>query len=61
MQQLADALREQWPGFVQFQPQRPLPWIELDDDRAQVQVNIHAKMVAIDTPRMISEYRQLVS
>ena len=38
MQLLADSLKKSWPDFQQFEPDVPLPWIELDDDYVSVQV-----------------------
>jgi hypothetical protein len=50
MQQLADALRAQWPAFVQFEPRFPLPWIELNDEDRQVQVSVYEDSVALTMP-----------
>lgn len=50
MQKLADSLKTKWPAFVQFQPERPLPWIELDDEDLQLQITIQADSVEITIP-----------
>jgi hypothetical protein len=50
MQQLADRLRSSWPAFIQFQAASPLPWIELNDENAQVQVRINERTVDITIP-----------
>lgn len=50
MQRLADSLKSSWPAFVQFESERPLPWIELDDENLQVQIMIRADSVSITMP-----------
>jgi hypothetical protein len=50
MQQLADALRARWTAFVQFEPKSPLPWIELNDEDLQVQVEVYEESVSITMP-----------
>ena len=50
MQQLADALRARWTAFVQFEPKSPLPWIELNDEDLQIQVQVYEESVSITMP-----------
>jgi len=50
MQGLSDALRRQHPALEQFQPERSLPWIELNHEDLQVQVTIGEQDVGITTP-----------
>lgn len=50
MQQLADALRARWTAFSQFEPKSPLPWIELNDEDLQVQVEVYEDSVSITMP-----------
>ncbi len=50
MQRVADTLKSRHPAFTQFQPDAPLPWIELNDEDLQVQVNISELKVDITIP-----------
>jgi len=50
MQKIADSLKSNWSAFTQFQPEQPLPWIELDDEDLQVQVMIQPDSVEITMP-----------
>ena len=50
MQALADSLKSCCPAFEQFQPGRPLPWIELTEENLQLQVTIQEDMVSISMP-----------
>src|SRR5262249_19575682 len=50
MERLAGLLTARHPAFERFHPQRPLPWIELNDEARQVQVTISAESVGITMP-----------
>ncbi len=50
MQALADRLRSMCPEFEQFHPPNPLPWIELNHEELQVQVEIQEDAVSITMP-----------
>lgn len=61
MQQVADALRSRHPAFEQFQPNSPLPWIELDDEGLQVQANIRERAVGITMPYFRKDAEEMVT
>jgi hypothetical protein len=50
MQRVADTLKSRHPAFTQFQPDAPQPWIELNDEDLQVQVNVSEFKVDITMP-----------
>jgi hypothetical protein len=50
MQRVADVLRSRHSAFAQFEPDSAVPWIELNDEGLQVQVNISERTVGITLP-----------
>jgi hypothetical protein len=50
MERIAGALQVRHPAFERFQPEQPLPFIELDDKDLQVQVNIRADSTDVTCP-----------
>lgn len=47
---MADALRSWRPELLEFQPKSPLPWIELDDEDLQIQIQIYEESAGITMP-----------
>ena len=50
MQRLADLLKARVPGFTQFEPEKLLPWIELNEEELLVQITIGEHSVDITMP-----------
>jgi len=61
MQKLADSPRSLSSGFEQFEPPSPAPWIELTDEKHEVQVTISEQAVHITLPYFRSELREKLS
>jgi hypothetical protein len=60
MERIAGALQARHPAFERFQPERPLPFIELDDEDLQVQVNICAHSVDVTMPYVRANARDML-
>ena len=61
MQALADSLKSCCPTFRQFQPERPLPWIDLTEENVQLQVTIQEDMVSITMPYFREQSAEMMS
>ena len=61
MQKLADSMRLRWPAFVQFQPAKPLPWIELNDEDLPIQVTVGEKSVSVNIPYFRQDHTKMTN
>jgi len=50
MRRIADALKASHPAFAEFEPETPLPWIELTDEELLVQFTVSEDSVEINLP-----------
>ena len=61
MQLLADSMRLRWRAFVQFQPAKLLPWIELNDEDLQIRVTVGEKSVSINIPYFQQDHTKMTN
>src|SRR6266853_1744089 len=60
MERIAGALQARHPAFERFQPERPLPYIELDDEELQIQLNIRTDSVGLTMPYFRERAREML-
>ena len=60
MQRHADSITLRWPAFVQFQPTKVLPWIELTDDGLLIQVMIGEESESITITYFQEDQKEMI-
>ena len=60
-QRIADSLKSCWPTFKQFEPPSPQPWIELSDEKIELQVMVTVDTVNITLPYFRPESKEMLN
>lgn len=60
MRTIADALKAWRPTLVEFQPKKPLPWIDLDDETLNIQFSVHEGSVGVTMPYFRDQARKMM-
>ena len=61
LQKIADSLKSGRPGFEQFEPSSPVPWIELTDEGLLAQVMISERAVHITVPYFRPKAKEMLA
>src|SRR5260221_5449261 len=60
MERIAGALQARHPAFERFQPGQPLPFVELNDEHLQIQVNIRVNSADLTMPYFREHVREML-